>query len=131
MWRDDMSPTGSGAPTRLVNGFVLERATAESSAAGCGAGRDRMTRGQSEPVGKPLEGRIPNRGLGSDESGLLSSLCPSSAGCQHGGRKCSAQNNARASGHKDLPGQTDEKNRSVATTSRVLASAQEEALVSM
>ena len=43
MWRGGMSPIGSGARTRPVNGVVVDWATAESAAAGCGAGRDRMT----------------------------------------------------------------------------------------
>ena len=43
MWRGGMSPIGSGARTRPVKGVVVGWATAESSAAGCGAGRDRMT----------------------------------------------------------------------------------------
>ncbi len=43
MWRGGMSPIGSRARTRPVKGVVVGWATAESPAAGCGAGRDRMT----------------------------------------------------------------------------------------
>jgi len=43
MWRGGMSLIGSGAPTMPVKGVVVGWATAESPAAGCGAGRDRMT----------------------------------------------------------------------------------------
>ncbi len=43
MWRGGMSPIGAGARTRPVNGVVVDWATAESPAAGWGAGRDRMT----------------------------------------------------------------------------------------
>jgi len=43
MWRGGMSPIGSGARTRPVKGVVVGWATAESPAASCGAGRDRMT----------------------------------------------------------------------------------------
>ena len=43
MWRGGMSPIGSGARTRPVNGVVVDWATAESPAVGWGAGRDRMT----------------------------------------------------------------------------------------
>ena len=44
MWRGGVSPIGSGARTRPVKGVVVDWATAESPAAGRGAGRDRMTR---------------------------------------------------------------------------------------
>jgi hypothetical protein len=44
MWRGGVSPIGSGARTRPVKGVVVDWATAESPAAGCGAGRNRMTR---------------------------------------------------------------------------------------
>jgi hypothetical protein len=44
MWRDGVSPLGSGARTIPVKAVVVGRATAESPGAGCGAGRDRMTR---------------------------------------------------------------------------------------
>ena len=44
MCRGGMSPIGSGARTRPVKDVVVDWATAESPAAGCGAGRDRMTR---------------------------------------------------------------------------------------
>ena len=43
MWRGGMSPIGSRARTRPVKGVVVDWATAESPAEGCGAGRDRMT----------------------------------------------------------------------------------------
>jgi hypothetical protein len=43
VWGGGMSPIGSGARTRRVKGIVVGWATAESRAAGCGAGRDRMT----------------------------------------------------------------------------------------
>ena len=43
MWRSGMSPIGSGARTRPVKGVAVGWATAESPAADCGAGRDRMT----------------------------------------------------------------------------------------
>jgi len=49
-----MSPIGSGARTRPVKGVVVGWATAGSPAAGCGAGRDRMTSVLSKLVGKPL-----------------------------------------------------------------------------
>ncbi len=43
MWCGGMSPIGSGARTRPVKGVVVDWATAESPAAGCRAGHDRMT----------------------------------------------------------------------------------------
>jgi hypothetical protein len=43
MWRDGISPVGSGARARRVKTSVVSWATAESPAAGCGADRDRMT----------------------------------------------------------------------------------------
>jgi len=52
MWRGGMSPIGSGARTRPVKGVAVGWTTAESPAAGCGAGRDRMTSvlSRSSPV---------------------------------------------------------------------------------
>ena len=44
MGRGAVSPLGSGARTIPVQDLVVGRATAESPGAGCGAGRDRMTR---------------------------------------------------------------------------------------
>ena len=44
MGRGAVSPLGSGAQTIPVKDLVVGRATAESPGAGCGAGRDRMTR---------------------------------------------------------------------------------------
>src|SRR6516162_1321181 len=44
MWRGAVSPLGSSAQTIPVKAVVVGRATAESPGAGCGAGRDRMTR---------------------------------------------------------------------------------------
>jgi hypothetical protein len=43
MWCGGMSPIGSGARTRPVKGVVVDWATAESPAAGCGADHDRLT----------------------------------------------------------------------------------------
>ena len=55
MWRGGMSPIGAGARTKPVKGVVVGWATAESPAAGCGAGRDSDDQcAQSKLVGKPL-----------------------------------------------------------------------------
>jgi hypothetical protein len=66
MWRGGMSPIDSGARTRPVKGVVVGRATAESPAAGRGAGRDRRTSapGRSSSVSR---GRRRIRARGSDE----------------------------------------------------------------
>ena len=46
MWRGGMSPIGSGSRTRPVKAVVVGWATAESPAAGCGAGREDLRRRQ-------------------------------------------------------------------------------------
>ena len=50
MWRGAVSPLGSRAQTIPVKTVVVGRATAESPGAGCGAGRDRMTRVSSRSL---------------------------------------------------------------------------------
>src|SRR4029077_6694539 len=49
----------------------------------------------------------------------LMGRCPSSTGAQHGSGSCSVQHNARAPGHKALPGQADQNQRLLATASPV------------